>query len=718
MSSKTSLSNINNGALFNKAFYKVNVKRFGFVFILYFLISEVLIDLFYMKVIGSEVWSYAVNPMRSKYVFIDQIGYYYFFSIFFLAFVMSLVLFNYVDNEKALTSLHAMPVSRKSLYFTNFAVFTSMTGLTLFVHFVLLTIHISLKGYVLGEFIGYMILKYIVVMVLALAVFAFTTFIGMLVSNFIIQAGLVFVFLGMPALIVQLFQPIVGVLLNGYTTYLNQISWDVDTMPYYFLFRMMKFFDYGEVDSYAGLDPLSFSLAIILLVLSFVFGYILYQKRDLEKCHDLIAFKWAKKIITVLISIIIALIFANIVGVIGSITNTYKPALFYVGACVGMFLGYVIMKMISEKSLSMHKFLLGGIISAAIALTTLFVIDLDIIGYEKYTPELEDVDLAYVYTGINWIDAENIEKEYGFVEDSYSGYGINENRVVKINGKEDLNKFIDKHLDVADKAKEEKIAYKNFYIMYVLKNGKTVMRAYGLDDETYDEYMNYLKGLESNRKNLSEDFNKEILSRDYVEGYASASGTGMVFMSAYDIKEFLKVYKQDLIDFMTNNNKLAFGSSSYIEYEQLESVVHLSLVAEGSETKRYEYLVAKSFERSIAWLKENGYGELFGEEVKKVEIGNKKSSVFKPKVIDIYKIEGDGDQREVCTFYDEFIITKFLRNFEELSDNVVEKLDGEGFIIVYHNQDGSVKQVLLDEKADYMIWDVIDSAMSSDEFER
>ncbi len=717
MNLKTSLSNLKNGSLFNKAFYKVNIKRFGFVFVLYFVISEVIIDFFYMSLVGSPFWTNGLNAFESKYLFLDYMGYYYFFSVFFIAFVMALVLFSYVNNEKALTSLHAMPVSRRSLYFTNFAVFGSMTGLVLFVHFVFVSMHLVLKGYYLNEFIGYMILKYIVVMVLGLTVFAFTTFIGMLVSNFIIQAGLVFVFLGMPALVVELFKPILGVLINGYTIYEGKTSWDIISMPYYFLFRMMRFFDYGEVDSYAGLELLSFSLAIIILVLSFVFGYILYQKRHLENCHDLIAFKWAKKIITIIISVILALIFANIVGVIVSISQAYKPALFYAGGAIGMFLGYIIMKMISEKSLSIHKFLIGGLISAGIVLITFFIIDLDIPSFEKYVPESSEVETAYVYSSYYALGEKELEEEYGFARNSYSGFGINDNRVIKISGLEDLDKLKDRHLDIVELVNDDNsVITKNFYITYLLKNGKSIRRSYGISEDELIQNIAYFKGFESNKNYLSDDFDRDILLAKYHSGFVYAEGTGMLPLTNKNLHEFLRIYKLDLLDYITDKEQILLESRETIEYESMDILAYVTLIENDSNGKRYEYKIASRFTRTIDWLKQNGYKELF-EENKRLDSNNISSSID-TKIIEIFSLDEDRNKSQICKVYDEVMVAKLLAYKEKLSDNITDDFDDTAYIITYQNYNGSVKEMKLNGSAKYLIMSMLEEILVLDDFER
>ncbi len=723
MNLKTSLSS-NKGDLLNRAFYKVNVKRFGFVFILYFIISEILIDFFYMNIVGNSFWSWGGDSMQARYLFLDYMGYYYFFTVFALAIIMGLVLFSYINNEKALTSLHSMPVSRKSLYFTNYAVFTSMLGVVLFVHFVFVSIHLVFKGYLLSDFIGYMILKYIVIMILGISVFAFTTFIGMLVSNFIIQFGLLVVFLGLPALLIQLFLPIATVLLNGFTIDINSVPLDLKMMPYYFLYKMMRFFPYEDVSTSASLefisiDFLSLGLAIIFLILSVVFGYILYQKRRLEACHDLIAFKWAKKIIVVIISIILALIFANIVGVIGSLANEYKPVLFYLGAGIGMFLGYIIMKMIAEKSLRMHKFFLGGLISSAIILVLMFVIDLDLFGFEKYVPRVDEVETAYVYSSYYPMSEFVIEQEYGFVENGYSGYGTNDNRIVKISGTEDIYALRDKHLAIVKNVSEgNEFRTKNIYISYVLKSGKTVIRSYGLIDEDLSEYMTYFKGFESNKKALSEDFDKDILYKDYTQGFVYNTGTGMLPISKDERNEFLRLYKLDLLDYMTDKNNVFVENQSTLDYEQMPVVARISLVSNYAKNNRVEYRVADSFDRSIKWLKENGYSDVFGEDNQLSDNPDKKTSVFKISRIEVFSLKENGEFRQLFKIFDEVMIDKFLLYKEKLSDNVVSADDELGFVIYYHNEDGSVEEMKVDKMAQYLIMSILEDILLSNELER
>ncbi len=681
--------------LFNKAFYKTNIKRFGFIFAIYFFITEILMDYFFIRVIDVINYSENFND-ASKYEMLDGMGMYYLFSVTLLSAIFSVILFHYIQKEKSLTSIHSMPVSRKSLYFTNYAVFLSLMGVTMLVHFILVTIHMTILGFPLGEFFHIMAFRFIFVMLLALAIFSFTTFIGMIVSNFILQLALVSLFLGLPIIIYRLMSNIFSYIIVGYGNNIMGVTMDIKITPYYFLQDIVLFKggftanrfreDINNTANYLvgiNISWLSIVLTLVMIVASITFGYILYKKRDLERCHDFIVFDKAKHIITFIIMVVLSLIFANIIGTISISDGTGTVVSIYIGAFIGAMLGYVIMKLISEKSINVIRFLPKSLVFSGVALLLLLVVDLDVIGYENKIPDANEVELVSVYAGRRMIKSkEELDERYGYKgrsfrkdELDYSSELRADNVIVKLKG-DDIAKFMDKHKELIQMAKKD--YNNNLYkvqVIYFLKDGKKVEREYSFNTKDCRKFVQQFVAYDSNIKFLSDNYDKLVFDNNWKRGVIFAENTDIIDIDAKVLEDFLEAYKKDIISNTKGENK------------SLNNIVSRVNGIRDNDDKNptFSFQIDESFKNSLDWIKNNGYsaGLKSGSADDKENISNKKM----PKSIDIISYYREKDGETLMTIeYDG--IARFLK-YERLMDSYIIKDKSISRIaIVKHYDDG------------------------------
>ncbi len=561
------------GQIFNNAVLKMSIKRYGFIFAIYFFITEIALNYLYL---GSIIRWMGADDTGSELVYMSLSGMnvYYILTLTVLSVVMGVAIFHYIHDEKALTSLHAMPVSRKSLYFTNYIVYAGLTAITLFADFVLTSVHLAFyldklqMG--MGEILWLIFIQTVLRFIVAMAVFAFTVFIGMMVSNFILQIALVMVFFGVPAVIYQMANQLFNYLLVGYVSNSNRGgTLDVMLTPYYFLYDSINTnsfifgIGYDETVQTTRFFSYSLGLTILMFVVSMVAGYLLYKKRDLESCHEFIAFKRAKRIITLIIALMLSLVFANMIGFFNFSLNMKVGV--YIGAFIGSLLGYIIMKLIAEKSVNPLGFIPKGLIFSAIMVFILFLVDIDIMGYENHIPDKDEVEVVYIYEN-SWhsFDPDNADFWYEKVLDPHEG---NE-EIIKLSG-DDLDELakIHKELIAATSEVEDWSRY-GTQIIYKLKNGSVVVRSYrdmGQVDAEFSKKLMKLRALPSNMAYLEQEYD------EYIDNYRALifaesmqwgylDGASRELAPAEEILGLLEAYKQDELRLRRENKPLRNGT--------------------------------------------------------------------------------------------------------------------------------------------------------------
>ncbi len=601
-------------SLFNGAVYNTNLRRYGFVFILYFFITELLMDYFYIGM--SLRFDYAdstISELNTYFMpsLLRGVGQYYIFTLTPLAVVMGVVLFDYLKKEKALTTLHAMPVSRKSLYFTNYIAFISATAFTLFLNFVFMSAHLAYYHLEIAKVLGFLSQLFLLELLLATAVFAFTVFMGMLVNNFIIQIGLVMVFFGAPVIIYQLGSQLFQYLLIGFTVMREGVSLDIKITPYYFLADLI--FSYADQAHHWANNSISSGetwlisliLTVLLLVVSLVAGYFLYMKKDLESCHELIATKRAKAVITVLIAIILALVFANIIGIF-AISEAAGKAGIYIGAFVGAILGYLIMKMIAEKSLNPIKFIPKGLIFTAAILLVILAVDLDVFGYSNRVPEPEEVEYAYIYKN-DWQRFDLEKLEHFYADSALARTEFDSRNIAKLAG-DDVAKLNEVHRRLILETREEEVNDRyGTQVCYVLKNGKVINRSYVDLEQVDDAWMDTFAELRESPSNIeflradTEKFvdtyiksAREMVAANLAKPYFRGTfNDEYIIVSIDELESLMRVYALDRVDALNNEN---INFHSYID------------MMEFGVGDKQEFFVMPEFKRTLDWLEAHGYG--------------------------------------------------------------------------------------------------------------
>lgn len=183
---------------------------------------------------------------------------------------------------------------------------------------------------------------------------------------------------------------------------------------------------------------------------------LLYRRRNMESASDTVAIPWLKPVFKYCMTFGGALVAAYALfslcfyGTRGYATAGGELLLMLLGA----FVGYFLARMIIHKSIDVfRKDWRGFIVSACIIVAFVACAELDVLGFEKRTPDPDSIARASIYYSTAYEQPDNIRD------------------IVT------LQKQIMAHK--AENEQAEYLSYINFE--YTLKNGKIIKRAYQVD---------------------------------------------------------------------------------------------------------------------------------------------------------------------------------------------------------------------------------------------
>lgn len=188
-----------------------------------------------------------------------------------------------------------------------------------------------------------------------------------------------------------------------------------------------------------------------------VTAYLIFRRRRMEAAGDVVAVNILKPVFKYCMTLGCAIVFcALMIFVLNDTTSSSDLFTIMLLLAIGAIIGYYISEMLIKKSFRVFKKRTapGILISLAVILLITAAIELDFIGYEKYVPNISDVERVSL-NGCEVDEADLIEEVI------------------------DVHKAI-----IADKERNEAANYGDGYfiyyqsIHYYLKNGKTVFRQY------------------------------------------------------------------------------------------------------------------------------------------------------------------------------------------------------------------------------------------------
>ncbi len=389
---------------FNAAIFKKNVGRFWplwalYTVILFFIMPFQLLTkmtLYHSNMTAEELANSKIQCLAN----ILNAGINPFVPAIF-AILIALALFSYLYNARSCNMVHALPVRRKELFFTNYIsglLFLLLPQILIFFLSTFISIAINIPS---SEYLVHWLLLSIGITFFFFSMAAFCCMLtGHPVTAVVYFFGFNLLFTTCKILILES----ISHLCYGMSAY--TISGSLYTLvgktgdyfsPLYYLARYVKFEWSGStatgivLSGFSGI-PYVIAYAITGAVLVWV-SILLYRRRQLEVAGDIIAIQWIKPIFRWVCGLVIGLGLALLITEICFNGYTFFAALFICLLIFG-FVSFFTAEMLLRKKFKVfaRKRLLEWGAFAILSSLMLICLKLDVFGFTSYIPETSDIE--------------------------------------------------------------------------------------------------------------------------------------------------------------------------------------------------------------------------------------------------------------------------------------------------------------------------------------
>ena len=452
----------------NKSIVKADLKRFWWIGAVYTL----LMFLFYTFNFLQRFY----NGNGTVRVYVDYSSSYiynYGVAVFVLALIVPVIcgvlLFSYMQSGSPSTFAHSIPVTRKQNYISHLV---SGFVLILAPHIINTIIFLVCrfdKGFADTFKITHLLTVMYTGIIYALVAFSIASFMSFVAGNSV--AGIVFSYvLGYLPLAVEFFiKEFLGIQLFGYPngTALYFVAKYIYIAPGYF--TQIKYIIYY----------------LILAMVFFVLGYLVYKIRNLENHSEVVAFPKIKPLFIYGVAVAFGCIgYFYFYGVF-----QFKSALYLIPFGV---VGIIVAQMVAQKTFRVKRAVLKSLIAYSLCVVALFVIfNFDVFGYERKIPSANNVESIVYDLNIN------NDRGYMYLNDgSQIKTGLNFEPVIK--DKDAVHDVIKLHRVLTENKDNILNNFNKSYsyndtpinLTYKLKNGKTLKRKYNINYYQFKEYIN------------------------------------------------------------------------------------------------------------------------------------------------------------------------------------------------------------------------------------
>lgn len=337
--------------------------------------------------------------------------------LFIFSIIAVMAVFSYLYNSRSANTIHALPVTRKELFLTNY-----ISGL-------LFLIVPEAVGFLLGTLVGamcgytsinHLLTGFLLACGISFVLYSFTVFIAMFTGQLlavpIFTVIINFLYVGMKGLV----ELLMSILSYGITLEITGSKADILSPLYYIISHVNLVYDYNQEYSvctgFAGKSIVAgYCAAAVVFVIA---AYLVYKIRDMETAGSLISISWISPIFrwgaAFCGGVLFSIIFCGIIGVSGSRT------IFVLALISGLIFGAISFfgaQMFLEKGFRVfHKKRIIECGAFLLAFALLYVsIEVDMFGREKKIPDISQVESVGLdmFSGTSITDPELIQEVMG-----------------------------------------------------------------------------------------------------------------------------------------------------------------------------------------------------------------------------------------------------------------------------------------------------------------
>lgn len=333
---------------------------------------------------------------------------------------------------------------------------------------------------------------------------------------------------------------------------------------------------------------------------------LLYRRRRMETAGDVVAVSVLKPVFKYCMTFGGAIVFACCMNewvFRDSLSAFPEAAIATLMLLIGAFIGYFAAQMLIDKSLNVFRANIKGYaLSCCVLIAVAAVCEFDVFGYERWTPESDEVE-SISLTGLINVSGDIQEPE-------------------------NIQAFVDMHRQIIAHKPQNENAHTTYSIPinYYLKDGRTVSRNYQVDCS-----IEALNGPESELMLWQDICNSEEVTY-YRTSFAipvTAHSLGLCSIESYSVDgegryegesftlttlQALELYNECMLPDIEDGNMGHFWAMQYDDFFDVKSntTIHIELIdrdyKNGSNGQRYysiEFNVQMNSARTIEWIEKN-----------------------------------------------------------------------------------------------------------------
>lgn len=507
---------VNLKRLFNKAIILNNLKRFWWVSVLYTLGLFLISPLVVLTKTGDLE---NIRTIRFDTIFEGTVLFLFVVPVF-----LGVIVFRYIQNQKAMVTMHAMPYNRLHLYVNNV-----ISGLILLVTpIVLNTAFLSYIELFVTNGIVFetgIVMDFLwVSLLVSITLYACTVLVGMFTGSSIAQIIFTYILNFLPVGIVVLLNYALNGVIFGFAGVSDNFMENLlKVSPIVQAIDIMN--NVEVINSYVWWDAL-------FVVISLVIGYFVYRYRNLEDAGEVISGKLIKPIFKYGVTVCVML--AGVCYIKGIFRVDVPNLLIYI---LFALLGYTVSEMLLRKSFKVLNSYKGFVGFVGVFAIIVGFIHFDVFGYEDYVPDINDVEC--------------------FAIDSSSGM----RRYVEFGDKSDvlfsqanIEKVIHINQNIVDNKEKNRDAQSSTSISYRLKNGRIINRNYPIDYEEHSDAIKEIYSSDEYKMAQVPLYNRDNNEIDSIriENAMFSEKYYTVLFSREDINQFVEIMKGDILEYEEN----------------------------------------------------------------------------------------------------------------------------------------------------------------------
>ncbi len=566
---------ISRTSLFNKGIFYSTLKRYMWGSVLYSIILFALTSLVILLGVDVENSWYRMGDSRVALILGDHYLILPVIIGLFVPTVVALLTFRFLHSKKTAIFVHSLPVTRTANYIS-----------TILAAFVLMGAPVVLNGVILaflsifkyGEFftVTSCLIWTGLNLLTLFSMFSIAAFAAGLTGNSFAAVGLNGLIHGIFLIFAAAFSAIAKCFLYGYHD-LNRLLYGA--MRWNFVSYLTETASAMSIKNAPGFDFLKIVIIILISLMFYVFGWLIYRKRRMETAEDVAAFRCLNPIYKYLLSFISALSTFGILS--GAIAE--KPLVPVIFTIIVSLVVYFAAEMVLKKSFKVWKAYRGYLVfAAAFSVMICIFAFTSFFGFETRIPSRSDFDEVAIY-------------EYYYQDDMP---WISDEELIDYTT--EVHKMLTQKNNIYTVKNDDKYTTA-ITIRYKLKNGKTMIRRYPVTEVMACEILENLYKHESYKKKIFEVFGEEV-----GEVYRITVNDGNIELADKEkIEEFFECLSRDILelDYTQMCDSSAWHTSVTIAYIKTED---LAEPGDKMQWNIYQSINA-NFRHTLGWLIGNGY---------------------------------------------------------------------------------------------------------------